>query len=122
MSRCKRKERRRLRKRAEEEGEKEEKEDDEVREEKKKEKADVLEPEKCPLPREVGPFFPLLTGGENIYKTNRVHITSESTDTAHSKTHLYRNVNAATCEKLHSKTPIQHLAESCQPLISLWSY
>lgn len=122
MSRCKRKERRRLRKRAEEEGEKEEKEDDEVREEKKKEKADVLEPEKCPLPREVGPFFPLLTGGENIYKTNRVHITSESTDTAHSKTHLYRNVNAATREKLHSKTPIQHLAESCQPLISLWSY
>lgn len=120
MSRCKRKERRRLRKRAEEK-EEEEKGDDEVREE-KKEKADVLEPEKCPLPREVGPFFPLLTGGENIYKTNRVHITSESTDTAHSKTHLYRNVNAATREKLHSKTPIQHLAESCQPLISLWSY
>lgn len=30
------------------------------------EKADVLEPEKWPLPREVGPFFPLLTGGENI--------------------------------------------------------
>lgn len=33
---------------------------------KKTKKADVLEPEKCPLPREVGPFFPLLTGGENI--------------------------------------------------------
>lgn len=74
---------------------------------KKKEKADVLEPEKCPLPREVGPFFPLLTGGENIYKTNRAHITSESTDTADSKTHLYRNINAATHEKLHSKTPGQ---------------
>lgn len=27
---------------------------------------DVLEPVKCPLPSEVGPFFPLLTGGENI--------------------------------------------------------
>lgn len=67
--------------------------------------ADVLEPEKCPLPREVGPFFPLLTGGENIYKTNRRHITSESTDTADSKTLLYRNITAATHEKLHSKGP-----------------
>ncbi len=57
----------------------------------KKEEADVLEPEKCPLPREVGPFFPLLTGGENIYKTNRAHITSESPDTADSKTHLCTN-------------------------------
>lgn len=50
---------------------KREEEEDEEGEKKKKEKADVLEPEKCPLPREVGPFFPLLTGGENIYKTNR---------------------------------------------------
>lgn len=77
------------------------------------EKADVLEPEKCPLPRDVGPFFPLLTGGENIYKTNRAHITSESTDTADSKTHIYKNVTATSHEKLHSKTPGQHLAEKC---------
>ncbi len=83
------------------------------RREKKKEAADVLEPEKCPLPREVGPFFPLLTGGENIYKTNRSHITSESSDTAGSKTHLYRNITAATHEKFHSKTPGQHWAEKC---------
>lgn len=48
------------------------------------EKADVLEPEKCPLPREVGPFFPLLTGGENIYKTNRVMISGERGHAAHS--------------------------------------
>ena len=79
----------------------------------KKEKADVLEPEKCPLPRDVGPFFPLLTGGENIYKTNRAHITSESTDTADSKTHLYRIITAATREKLRSKTLGQHLVEEC---------
>lgn len=62
------------RKRGEEEEEEEERGGGKNRE---REKADVLEPEKCPLPREVGPFFPLLTGGENIYKTNRVHITSE---------------------------------------------
>lgn len=82
---------------------------------------DVLEPEKCPLPREVGPFFPLLTGGENIYKTNRAHITSESTDTADSKTHLQRNISAATYEKLHSIMPDQHLAEkqSSQILMTL---
>lgn len=61
-----------------------------------KENADVLEPEKCPLPREVGPFFPLLTGGENIYKTNRAHITSES-----SKTHLSTNIT-----QLHAKSII----------------
>lgn len=57
----------------------------------RRETTDVLEPEKCPLPREVGPFFPLLTGGENIYKTNRAHITSESTD---SRTGLSRNISA----------------------------
>lgn len=67
------------------------------------EKPDILEPEKCPLPREVGPFFPLLTGGENIYKTNREHISCESADTADSKQH-FCHVPAATHEMLHSKT------------------
>lgn len=28
----------------------------------------ILEPVKCPLAKEVGPFLPLLTGGENIYE------------------------------------------------------
>lgn len=69
----------------------------------KKEKADILEPEKCPLPREVGPFFPLLTGGENIYKTNREHISSESCDTAESKIH-FCSITAATYARLPSKT------------------
>lgn len=71
----------------------------------KEEKADVLEPEKCPLPREVGPFFPLLTGGENIYKTNREHISRERGATADSRQH-FCTVPAATQETLHSKTPL----------------
>lgn len=66
---------------------------------KKREMCDVLELEKCPLPREVGPFFPLLTGGENIYKTNRAGVTSGPAD---GSTHLH--VTAATHAELHSKT------------------
>lgn len=68
------------------------------RNESKKEKADVLEPEKCPLPREVGPFFPLLTGGENIYETNREHVSRESWDAADSKAH-FCSIAAATREE-----------------------
>lgn len=74
----------------------------------KKEKADILEPEKCPLPREVGPFFPLLTGGENIYKTNREHISSESCDTAESKTH-FCSITAATYPKCRPQRKYTHL-------------
>lgn len=65
--------------------------------------SDVLVPEKCPLPREVGPFFPLLTGGENIYKTNREQITSESTGAANSKKHLYSYITSLWHERLPSR-------------------
>lgn len=74
----------------------------------KEEKADVLEPEKCPLPREVGPFFPLLTGGENIYKTNREHISCWSGAAADSKLH-FCDVPAASGE-LAALTPASALA------------
>lgn len=58
----------------------------------KKEELDVLEPEKCPLPRDVGPFFPLLTGGENIYKTNKSHFTSETLELETKEMHLHCTV------------------------------
>lgn len=45
-------------------------------------KIHILEPVKCPLAKEVGPFFPLLTGGENIYGKQRDSTVEKKTSVA----------------------------------------